>query len=262
MNTALQRAFEMGDEGHNRHVALVSLLSSRLAVGMLGAGVKSADIARTLELMCGTDFPENLVTIGLALAMATAKSMTDPCIGVEYSSLVVAMSRNGVDFGIRISGLGDEFFSCPANKPFASKLFEPFTQEDVGLDMGDSAITETVGWGGFILPTAPGYTQLFCQGVLFDQLLKWTSDMRKITTTSGNYKIPALDGEGNPLGIDLLKVIETGIVPVIDTGVCHREINKPVVGRGMVYAPMACFQEAYQKFIAKYGSPLKARATE
>jgi len=238
-------------------IALVNMLAPRLAVGMIEAGVKPADVANALNVMVGTNFPDNQVTIGLALSMATAKCMTDPCMNVPYSTIVTCMTRNGVDFGIRISGLGDEFFTAPANKPFAAMMFEEYNDNDMGCDMGDSAITEAVGWGGLILAGAPSFTQLFCKGVTYDMLTKWHSDMRKITTAESEvFKMPVMDGKGVPLGIDLLKVIETGIVPLIDTGMAHKLINRRVIGRGLVWAPMGCFEKAFQRFVEKFGRPL------
>src|SRR5207248_1714345 len=147
----------------------------------------------------------------LGVSMACGKAATDPCADIEYSTVVTAMARNGTDFGIRIAGLSGEWFTAPSPK-VEGLLMPGFSEADTGRDMGDSAITETVGWGGFVIGGAPGILALV--GGTAEQALAWSRDMRKITVgTSPDYRVPALNFEGAPVGIDIRKVVQTGILP-------------------------------------------------
>ena len=59
--------------------------------------------------------------------------------------------------------------------------------------------------------------------------------MYEITVGEGQaYKIPALDFRGSATGIDVLKVIETGIRPIINTGIAHKDPGVGQVGAGIV----------------------------
>jgi hypothetical protein len=58
------------------------------------------------------------------------------------------------------------------------------------------------------------------------------------------WKIPFLDDRGAPFGIDLRRVVETGILPRINTGIAHREAGVGQVGFGLVRPPMEPFREA------------------
>ena len=189
-----------------------------------------------------------LQMIGMSSA---AKAMTDPAGGVEHSTLVTTMARNGTEFGIRVGGTGDMWFTAPA--PAIDGLFLPgYGEADAGTDIGDSAITETVGWGGFVLGGAPGLLSLV--GGTPEQALAYSRDMREITTTqSPDYQIPALGFEGAPVGIDIRKVVQTGMAPIIDTAIAHREPGHPIIGAGMVRPPMECFRDALRGFAARYG---------
>jgi hypothetical protein len=119
--------------------------------------------------------------------------------------------------------------------------------------MGDSAITETVGWGGFVLGGAPGILSFV--GGTPDEALNYSRQMRQICIgRSGEYLIPALGFEGTAVGIDVRKVVKTGILPVIDTAMAHREPGHPIIGAGLVRPPMECFEKAVRRFAAKYGA--------
>ena len=161
------------------------------------------------------------------------------------------MARNGTEFGIRVSGLGDEWFTAPA--PRIDGLYlTGYSADDAGLDMGDSAITETVGWGGFVLGGAPGILSLV--GGTAEQGMQISRDMREITVaTHPAYRIPALDFAGAPVGIDIVKVMRSGIVPVIDTAIAHKDPGHPKIGAGLVRAPSECFEEALLTYARRYG---------
>jgi hypothetical protein len=182
--------------------------------------------------------------------MACGKAITDPARDVEYSSLVVAMCRNGTEFGIQVSGLDGEWFVAEAPEIDGLYLLG-YGAADAGRDMGDSAIAETMGWGAFALAGAPGILTLV--GGTPDDALAYTREMRQITTAKHpTYRIPALGFEGTSVGIDIRKVVQTGIAPIIDTGIAHREAGHPIIGAGMVRAPMDCFKRALVAFGQRY----------
>ncbi len=160
------------------------------------------------------------------------------------------MCRNGTEFGIRVSGLGDEWFTAPS--PFVEGLYlTGYSAKDAGLDMGDSAITETVGWGGFVLGGAPGILSLV--GGTPEEALAYTREMRNITTIAHpTYRMPAFGFAGAPIGIDIRKVVQTGSSPIIDTAIAHKDPGYPKIGAGLVRAPMDCFKKALIAFSHKY----------
>lgn len=238
------RALQMGDELHNRPNAASALFGLEIGRRMLRAAVPSEQAAATLDL-----FAENEVS-ALALAMAGGKATADSLRGLEYSTVVRVMARNGTEFGIKVAGLGDTWFKAPA--PRIEGLYMPgYGDEHAGLDMGDSAITETVGLGGFVLAGAPGILGLV--GGTPAQAMQWTRDMASITAgKSSVYRMPALGAEGAPTGIDIRKVIQTGLTPVIDTAIAHREPGIGRIGAGIVRAPLDCFRQALLAFGGRY----------
>lgn len=242
----IAKALQMGDELHNRPVAGSSLVAKALAPHLVQAGVEPQKLIPTLYYLANNEF------LGLPISMAAAKSATLAAGNVPYSTLVTAMARNGVEFGIRVSGLGDEWFTAPAPRP-QGILLPGFSEEDVGLDMGDSTITETVGWGAFTLAGATGILSI--TGGTPEEAMAWNRDMYKITTgTSPDYRIPVLGFKGTPVGIDIRKVVQTGILPVLDSAIAHKEPGHPNLGNGFVRAPLACFEKALQAFASTYAS--------
>ncbi len=240
----ITQALQMGDELHNRHTASSSLFANALAIPLIQAGVSQPELLKTLGYMTG----HTLLFLGLA--MAAGKAIADPARDIEHATIVTAMCRNGTEFGIRVSGLGDEWFTAPA--PKVDGLYVPgYREEDAGLDMGDSAITETVGWGGFVLGGAPGILTLV--GGTPEQALAYTREMGDITAARHpQYLMPAFNFIGAPLGIDIRKVVQTGITPIIDTAIAHKEPGYPKIGGGLVRAPLACFKKALVRFGQKY----------
>jgi hypothetical protein len=238
------KALAMGDELHNRPNALSSLVGNALAADLAQADLEREALVATLRWLRYDEF------LGLALSMAAAKSSVEPAEGVEFSTLVTAMARNGTEFGIRVSGLPGEWFTAPA--PVVEGLYLPgFHASDAGLDMGDSAITETVGWGGFVLGGAPGILAL--TGGTPDEALQISREMRRITlATSPDYRLPVFGFEGAPVGIDIRKVVKTGVLPTIDTAIAHREAGHPKIGGGLVRAPLECFVAALRSFGRRY----------
>jgi hypothetical protein len=244
LNPIIISALQMGDELHNRHNASSSLFANQMAIAISKAGIPCDRALPTLGYLAG----HHLLFLGLA--MACGKAIADAARDVEYSSLVVAMCRNGTEFGIQVSGLDGEWFVAPA--PEAEGLYLPgYSAADAGLDMGDSAIAETMGWGAFALTGAPGILTLV--GGTPDDALAYTHEMRRITTAQHpTYRMPALGFEGTSVGIDIRKVVQTGVAPIIDTGIAHREAGHPIIGAGMVRAPMDCFKRALTAFGNRY----------
>ncbi len=242
----ITKALQMGDELHNRPVAASSLFANAMAVPLVNAGLPPWQLAATLGYLGGHEL------FFLGLSMASAKSIADPARGIAYSTGVTAMARNGTEFGIQVSGLGDEWFTAPS--PKIRGLFLPgFAEADAGLDMGDSAITETVGWGGFVLGGAAGILSFV--GGTPDEALGYSRQMRQITIgQSREYLIPPLGFEGTAVGIDIRKVVKTGVLPIIDTAMAHKEPGHPIVGAGLVRPPMECFRKALARFGETYGA--------
>ena len=237
----------MGDELHNRHSAASSLFANQMALAIAKAGIPRERALPTLGYLTG----HNLLFLGLA--MASGKAIADPARDVEYSSLVVAMCRNGTEFGIQVAGLGDEWFVAPS--PVVDGLFLPgFSAADAGLDMGDSAITETVGWGAFTLVGAPGILALV--GGTNDDALAYTQQMRQHHDrhTPDVSDARPRESRASRSGIDIRKVVQTGISPIIDTGIAHREAGHPIIGAGLVRAPMDCFKRALAALGERYAS--------
>jgi hypothetical protein len=240
----LTKALTMGDELHNRHSAASSLFANAFMMPLAGLDLPKSELFPTLGLLVNHDL------IFLGLAMAAGKAIADPAYGVECSTLVTAMCRNGVEFAIRVSGLGDEWFTAPA--PAVDGLYVTgYSDKDAGLDMGDSAITETVGWGGFVIGGAPGILSLV--GGTPEEALAYTREMRTITTAAHPvYRMPAFGFEGAPIGIDIRKVVQSSVTPIIDTAIAHKLPGYPKIGAGMVRAPLECFKKALIAFSHKY----------
>jgi hypothetical protein len=237
-------ALQMGDELHNRHSASSSLFANAMVAPMIEAGVPKEKLIATIRYI--TNHP----LLFLGLAMASGKAIADAANEVEYSTVVTAMARNGTEFGIRVSGLGDEWFTAPS--PQVNGLYLPgYKAEDAGQDIGDSAITETVGWGAFVIGGAPGILSLV--GGTPEEALAYSREMKKITVAvHPTYRMPALGFVGAAIGIDVRKVVQTGITPIIDTAIAHKDPGYPIIGAGLVRAPLECFKKALVAFGGKY----------
>ncbi|MDH4265230.1 MAG: DUF1116 domain-containing protein, partial [Deltaproteobacteria bacterium] len=241
----IAKALQMGDELHNRPVAASSLFANALSCPMIEAGVAKDALLSTLKYITNHEL------LFLGLSMAAGKASADPAAGIEFSTLVVTMARNGTEFGIRVSGLGEEWFTAPS--PQVNGLYLPgYSHQDAGFDMGDSAITETVGWGGFVLAGATGILSFV--GGSPEEAMAYSREMRQITvSTSPNYRMPIMGFQGSPVGIDIRKVVQTGITPIIDTAIAHKNPGYPIIGAGLLRAPMECFKKALVAFGRKYG---------
>jgi hypothetical protein len=232
----IAQALHMGDEVHNRNAAASGLLFKKLVPALLGSGAPTADIAAVADFIAGNDH------FFLNVSMAACKAMLDSAADIRGSSMVTAMCRNGVDFAIRLSGTGQQWFTAPA--PVVNGLYFPgYSIADAAPDLGDSAITETAGLGGFAMAAAPAIVK-FVGGTTQDAVAN-TMAMTHITLGRNNgFTLPALNFGGTPAGIDARKVVDTGILPVINTGIAHRKAGIGQIGAGVTRAPLACFTNA------------------
>lgn len=237
IKSLISQAVHMGDECHNRNKAATSLFFREISGYFFMLDEDKEAIRRCVDFMRGNDH------YFLNLSMAACKAATDAAQHVEGSTVVTTMARNGVDFGIRISGLGKEtWFTAPADK-IRGLLFPGFTEEDANPDIGDSTITETMGIGGFAMGGSPAIVQ-FVGGTVADAIA-YSEKMYTITTSENtNFSIPTLDFRGSAIGIDVLKVIATGTLPIINTGMAHKVAGIGQVGAGLVSPPMECFKKA------------------
>lgn len=237
----IARGLTMGDEMHQRNVACSSLLARQLAPALARTARSTAELAACLDFIGRND------QFFLNVAMAMGKAMADPARNIEGSSVVTAMSRNGTDFGIRVSGTGDRWFTAPVEMP-VGLYFPGFSERDANPDMGDSAIVETVGLGGFAMAAAPAVVGYVGAGRA-SEAAAFTRAMAEIVVGSNPvWTIPAMDFAGVPTGIDIRLVVETGLVPTINTGIAHREPGIGQVGAGVVKAPLKCFEQALVAF--------------
>lgn len=246
LRTLMAQALRMGDEMHQRNVAASSLFARALLPHLTRAGAQGDALVRVAEFIAGND------QFFLNLAMAAAKASADPAGGIEGSTLITAMARNGSEFGIRVSGLGHEWFTAPVNTP-VGLYFPGFSPEDANPDMGDSAIVETVGLGGFAMAASPAAARFVGAGGLAEAI-RATEEMAEICLGEHpHFSIPTLDDRGAPAGIDLRKVVETGITPLINTGIAGKKAGMGQVGAGVVRAPFECFKRALVAFGQRYG---------
>jgi hypothetical protein len=244
LKNLIAQAMQMGDEVHNRNRAATSLLFRELAPALLDTDFSAADKKKVLQFIDSNDH------FFLNLSMPAIKAILASAEWIEGSTIVTTMARNGTDFGIRVSGLKDQWFTAPAN-PVKGLYFPGFSDADANLDIGDSAITETGGLGGFSMATAPAIVKFV--GGSASQALQITTRMYEITEAeSESFKIPALDFRGSPTGINLLKVCELNILPQINTGIAHKDAGVGQVGAGLVFPPNKCFEDALEAFTSTY----------
>jgi len=245
IRATLAKALHMGDDGHNRLDAASVLWTTQLAPYIAKTAKDSATAFETIKFL-----GENALSI-LNPVMAGCKSMAAAAHDMEGSTIVTIMTRNGTDFGLKVSGLGDQWFTAEA--PVVKALYFPgFTEADACRDIGDSVITETAGIGGFAMATAPALVA-FIGGAPKDAI-NTTLDMYEITFTEHKYfNIPFLDFRGTPTGVDIRKVVEKQITPRVNTGVAHKEPGVGQVGAGVVSMPMGPFEEALVAFADQYG---------
>ncbi len=245
LKALLAEALHMGDEGHNRNKA-GSLLYLKLLAPLIARVARDREVEAKILAFLG----DNALSV-LNPVMAACKAMADAAHDVAGSTVVTAMARNGTDFGIRVSGLGERWFTAPAQTP-DGLYFSGFTSDDANPDIGDSTITETAGIGAFAMAAAPAIVS-FVSGTPKDAL-NATLEMYEITAAEHpSFSIPALDFRGTPVGIDLRKVVELGLTPRVNTGIAHKEAGVGQVGAGLVRPPIEIFEQALVAFGEHYG---------
>ena len=242
----IARGLAMGDEMHQRNVACSALMLRALAPSLAQSAASPAIAARALAFIGGNE------QFFLNIGMAMGKCMADPARGIDACSLVTAMSRNGTEFGIRVSATGDSWFTAPVEMP-KGLYFPGYSERDANPDMGDSAILETIGLGAFAMAASPAVAGFVGAGRAADAQA-YTRAMAEITAARNpKWALPALDMEGVPLGVDVRRVVETGVRPAINTGIAHRKAGVGQVGAGIARAPLACFESALREFAATLG---------
>jgi hypothetical protein len=230
------RALAMGDEVHSRNAASTSLFLEAITIPLIQSDLDDAMLREVLRSIDGNS------QFFLNLSMVSAKATMDAAHGVAASSMVTAMARNGVAVGIRVSGLGGRWFEAAADTP-VGLFFPGFKAGDANADLGDSAITETAGFGGFSLAASPALVQLV--GGSADAAVAYSQEMYDITIARNPaLALPRLDFAGAPTGVDVRKVVDSGIRPVFTTGMAHKVAGIGQVGAGIVRAPMTCFSQA------------------
>ena len=233
----IARGLAMGDEMHQRNVACTSLLLRAMAPELARASGNVGLAERALRFMGAND------QFFLNVAMAMGKSILDPARGVADSTVVTAMCRNGTDFGIRVAALGDRWFTAPVEMP-RGLFFPGFSAADANPDIGDSAILEAIGLGAFAMAAAPAVAGFVGAGG-FRDAVAYTQSMAEICAArNAKWGIPALEFAGTPTGIDVRRVVESGITPAINTGIAHRKAGVGQVGAGVARAPLGCFEQA------------------
>lgn len=243
----IAQALHMGDEVHNRNAAATGLLFKRLVPALLATDLPQDEIRRVLEFIGSNDH------FFLNLSMAASKTSLDAAADVPHSSMVTAMARNGVRFGIRMSGTGDRWFTAPAN-PVDGLFFPGYSVEDAAADLGDSAITETAGLGGFAMAASPAIVQ-FVGGTPADATAHSRRMLDITIGTNATFSLPALDFGGSAAGIDVRAVLDTGVLPIINSGIAHREAGVGQIGAGITTAPRECFDLAVAALAEQVGTP-------
>lgn len=238
IRTIVTQALQMGDDNHNRNKASTALLVRELSKYLVMIDQPKKEVYKVLEHLEKID----MFNVNLVMAMLKAISDAVMAANIKGSTIVTVMSRNGTDFGIKTSGTGNNWFTAPANIP-DGLYFPGYSEKDAAPDIGDSSIAETFGLGGFSLAAAPAIVQFI--GGSYQDGVNITNEMYEITTAESSFlKIPNLDFKGSPVGIDVIKVLKTGIQPTITTGMAHKDAGVGQVGAGIVKAPMKCFEEA------------------
>jgi hypothetical protein len=246
INVIIAKAITMGDEFHQRNIAASLIFLKEITPAIIQLDIEDAQKKEVIEFLAKTD------QFFLNIMMATSKSMVDYARKIQEGTVVTTMTRNGRNFGVRISGMGDEWFTAPVNTP-DGLYFTGYSAADANPDIGDSAITETVGVGGMAMVAAPGVTRFVGAGG-FEDALRVSNEMEEICITHNpNFSIPTWDFNGSLLGIDIRKVVETGITPVINTGIAHKEAGVGQIGAGTVRAPLACFEKALIAYAQSLG---------
>lgn len=246
INPMVAKAIAMGDEFHQRNIAASLIFLKEVVPTLSKLDINPKDKTDVIQFLADTD------QFFLNIMMAASKAVMDGARQLQEGTIVTIMSRNGENFGIKIAGMGDEWFTAPVNTP-RGLYFSGYSGEDASPDMGDSAITETFGVGGMAMIAAPAVTRFVGTGGFYDAL-EISNELDAIVTDHNpNFIIPTWDFKGAHLGIDARKVVETGITPVINTGIAHKKAGLGQIGAGTVHPPIECFEKAIIAYAKKLG---------
>jgi hypothetical protein len=246
INVIVTKAIAMGDEFHQRNIASSLIFLKELAPIITNLEIDNDKKSSVIRFLANTD------QFFLNIMMAATKAIMDGARTIQYGTVVTAMCRNGENFGIRISGMGDEWFVAPVNTP-DGLYFTGYSSVDASPDMGDSAITETFGVGGMAMIAAPAVTRFVGTGGFYDALNTSNEMLEICVSQNKNITVPTWNFQGICLGIDARKVVETGITPVINTGIAHKNAGIGQIGAGTVRPPVECFEKAIQAYAIKLG---------
>lgn len=238
LNVIIARAIGMGDEFHQRNIAASLVFLKEITPSIVALeDVSTEEKEQVIQFLADTD------QFFLNIAMAASKAIVEYARKIKEGTIVTTMARNGENFGVRIAQTGDEWYTAPVNIP-DGLYFTGYSSEDANKDIGDSSITETVGLGGMAMIAAPGVTRFIGLSGL-DDARRISEEMKKITVANNStWSIPNWDFKGAVAGIDVRKVVETGITPIINTGMAHKEAGVGQVGAGTVRASLGSFEEA------------------
>lgn len=246
INPLIAKAVAMGDEFHQRNIAASLAFLKEVAPIITAMDMDEKDRYDVIKFLADTD------QFFLNIMMATGKAVMDGARTIQEGTIVTAMCRNGYEFGIRIAGMGDEWFTGPVNTP-QGLYFTGYDGEDACPDMGDSAITETFGVGGMAMIAAPAVTRFVGAGG-YEDALRTSNEMTEITIDRNpNFTVPTWNFQGICLGIDARLVVEKGITPVINTGIAHKIAGYGQIGAGTVHPPISCFEKAVAAYAKKLG---------
>lgn len=247
LNVIMARAIGMGDEFHQRNIAASLVFMKEVTPAIIALeDVSDKDKKDVIQFLADTD------QFFLNIAMAIGKAIVDYARKIKKGTIVTTLARNGENFGVRMAQTGDDWYTAPVNNPIGL-YFTGYTAEDGNPDIGDSAITETIGVGAMAMIAAPGVTRFVGLNGM-DDARAISEEMEKITTThNSNWTIPNWDFRGAVAGIDVRKVVETGITPLINTGIAHKEAGVGQVGAGTVRAPLPCFEKALVGYAKSVG---------
>jgi hypothetical protein len=237
IKSLIAQALHMGDECHNRNRAATSLFLRAIGPALARTNHDNEVLAKVIEFIDRNDH------FFLNLSMPTGKVLLEPAEGVAGSTIVTVMARNGTDFGIRLGSVPERWFTAPAGK-VQGLYFPQFSEKDANPDIGDSTITETAGYGGMAMAAAPAIVKFV--GGSPQLATQTTLEMYEITFSEHEiFTIPSLNFRGTPLGIDVRRVVETGILPQINTGIAHKNPGEGMIGAGILRAPEKCFRDAF-----------------
>ncbi len=252
VNVMIARSIGMGDEFHQRNIAASLVFLKEIAPTIVALeDVSQEHKEEVIQFLADTD------QFFLNIAMAAGKSISEYAAKANKGTIVTVMARNGENFGVRIAETEEEWHVAPVNQP-DGLYFTGYSPADANKDIGDSAITETVGLGGMAMIAAPGVTRFVGLSGLADAR-NISEEMEKITVSHNpTWSIPNWDFKGAVAGIDVRKVVETGITPIINTGIAHKEAGVGQVGAGTVRASLGSFENALIAYAKSVGIDVDA----